>query len=52
MPYVFAHEGVFMVGVAVLIVALLIVRITLARQRRRLMSVSRDDKNKSGERHA
>jgi len=32
MPYVFAHEDAFMVGIAVLIVALLILRFTLTRK--------------------
>jgi hypothetical protein len=33
MPYAFAHEDAFMIGVVVLIVALLIVRVIVARRR-------------------
>ncbi|MDT7040797.1 hypothetical protein [Candidatus Nitronereus thalassa] len=35
MPYVFPYENVFMGGIAILIVALLIFRVKLARQQRR-----------------
>jgi hypothetical protein len=34
MPYVFPYENVFMGGIAILIVALLILRVRLVRQRR------------------